>query len=129
MLSNLKFLMFHLIMQLSDAYDDDRPPGFELVGAELVHHPQPSFISSLVQMEEKSSKQIGPSYEDMKYIVEHIENELQLSAKSSLTEYVGSFLGDEVRKLVNLSKEENSIKVIPRQLIGLILLPPGSCFK
>ncbi|XP_062025627.1 histone-lysine N-methyltransferase ATXR7 [Rosa rugosa] len=90
--------------------DDDRPPGFELLGAELGRHAQPSLSSSLVLMEEKPPKQIGPSYEDMKYIVEHIENELQLTAKSSLTEYVGCFVDEEVSKLVNLSTEENSIK-------------------
>ncbi|KAL6180759.1 hypothetical protein ACLB2K_047418 [Fragaria x ananassa] len=95
---------------LSDDYDDDRPPGFELLGTELGCHAQPSLMSSSVLMVEKPTKQIGPSYEDMKYIVEHIENELNLSAKSSLTEYVGSFVNEEVSKRVNSSKEENSMK-------------------
>lgn len=128
MLSNFKFSMFHWIMQLSDDYDDDRPPGFELLGTELGCHAQPSLMSSSVLMVEKPTKQIGPSYEDMKYIVEHIENELHLSAKSSLTEYVGSFVNEEVSKRVNSSKEKNSMKVILRHFNGFFLLPPGSCF-
>ena len=115
-------------MQICNDYDDDRPPGFELVGAELGCHTQPSLISSLVRMAEKPTKQIGPSYKDMKYIVEYIENELQLSAKSSLTEYVGSFVDEEVSKIVNSSTEENAIKVSLRHLHCFSSLSPGSCF-
>ncbi|KAH0981359.1 hypothetical protein GBA52_008536 [Prunus armeniaca] len=94
----------------NDACDDDRPPGFELLEKELVDPAQPSSITSLVLVEGKSSKQISPSYEDMRCIVEYVETELQLSAKNAMTEYVGSFLDSEVRKLVNLSKGENLMK-------------------
>ncbi|BFG20517.1 hypothetical protein CerSpe_067910 [Prunus speciosa] len=90
--------------------DDDRPPGFELLEKELVDPAQPSSIASLVLVEGKSSKQISPSYEDMRCIVEYVETELQLSAKNAMTEYVGSFLNSEVRKLVNSSKGENLMK-------------------
>lgn len=90
--------------------DDDRPPGFELLEKELVDPAQPSSIASLVLVEGKSSKQISPSYEDMRCIVEYVETELQLSAKNAMTEYVGSFLNLEVRKLVNSSKGENLMK-------------------
>lgn len=115
----LYFVMFHLVMQLppwvkNDACDDDRPPGFELLEKELVDPAQPSSIASLVLVEGKSSKQISPSYEDMRCLVEYVETELQLSAKNAMTEYVGSFLDSEVRKLVNSSKGENLMKVIWR---------------
>ncbi|KAH0981887.1 hypothetical protein GBA52_009064 [Prunus armeniaca] len=83
---------------------------FELLEKELVDPAQPSSITSLVLVEGKSSKQISPSYEDMRCIVEYVETELQLSAKNAMTEYVGSFLDSEVRKLVNLSKGENLMK-------------------
>lgn len=114
----LYFVMFHLVMQLppwekiNACDDDDRPPGFELLEKELVDPAQPSSIASLVLVEGKSSKQISPSYEDMRCIVEYVETELQLSAKNAMTEYVGSFLNLEVRKLVNSSKGENLMKVI-----------------
>ncbi|KAM1363455.1 hypothetical protein ACFX2H_028147 [Malus domestica] len=96
--------------QDSDAYDGDYPPGFEVMAKELVDHAHPSIISSLDLNGGNSSKQKSPSYEDMNCIVEYVENELQLSAKNALTEFVGSFVDEEVGKLVTSSKQENLMK-------------------
>lgn len=109
--------MSYFVMQLlpgqeSDACDGDYPPGFEVMAKELVDHAHPSIISSLDLNGGNSSKQISPSYEDMNCIVEYVENELQLSAKNALTEFVGSFVDEEVGKLVTSSKQENLMKVI-----------------
>ncbi|KAF2312001.1 hypothetical protein GH714_027721 [Hevea brasiliensis] len=87
----------------------DCPPGFDLVMVKNDSQSQSPSISSFVPGGEKSSKlkslSCSCAYNGIKRILECVENELHMSTKVSLVEYVEILVKEEVRKVVELSED------------------------
>ncbi|KAK1592342.1 hypothetical protein Q3G72_023331 [Acer saccharum] len=90
----------------------DCPPGFEMVAIETDNDLQSSQMSSSTLVGEKSCKQKSVSFNnqlsfgDRNCIIETVENELYLSSRMVLAEYVESLVEEESRNLVNSSKDD-----------------------
>ncbi|KAJ9186261.1 hypothetical protein P3X46_001859 [Hevea brasiliensis] len=91
--------------------DVECPPDFDLVMVEKDSQSQSPCISSFVPFGEKSSKlnslsDSGCAYDGIKCILEYVENELHVSTKVSLVEYVELLVKEEVRKVVKFSEDD-----------------------
>ncbi|KAH9694162.1 Histone-lysine N-methyltransferase ATXR7 [Citrus sinensis] len=97
----------------SSVSDDDCPPGFGMVEIRTENDVQPYHLSLSVPVGENLSKQKNLScndhllLDDVKCILDGVENELYLSTKATYTEYVEILVEDEVRKVVSASKGIN----------------------
>ncbi|KAK3187912.1 hypothetical protein Dsin_027473 [Dipteronia sinensis] len=103
----------HLISgQDSSVCNFDCPPGFEMVAIETDNDLQSSQMSSSTLLGEKSCKQKSVScnnqlsFGDRNCIIETVENDLYLSSRMVLVEYVESLVEEESRNLVNSSKDD-----------------------
>lgn len=104
--------------QDSSVSDDDCPPGFGMVEIRTENDAQPYHLSLSAPVGENLSKQKNLScndhllLDDVKCILDGVENELYLSTKATYTEYVEILVEDEVRKVVSASKGINMKEVI-----------------
>ncbi|KAL5780971.1 hypothetical protein ACOSQ2_011708 [Xanthoceras sorbifolium] len=96
----------HLLSgQDSSVCSIDCPPGFEMVAIEIDNDLQSAQLSSSTLLGEKSCND-HLLYGDRKCIIETVENELYLSTRVILAEYVENLVEEEARKLVNPSEDD-----------------------
>ncbi|XP_065881270.1 histone-lysine N-methyltransferase ATXR7 isoform X2 [Euphorbia lathyris] len=84
----------------------DCPPCVDVVTFDKDTCAQSHNISLFVHVEEKSSKLKTSLYNDMKCILECVEDELHMSTKLSLDEYVKFLVEEEVKNLVKFSDDD-----------------------
>lgn len=111
----------------------DCPPGSELVRNEADNHAHSPTLSSSALLREKPFKQNSLSckngaYEEIKCIVESVENELHMSTKVALAKYVEILVEEEVRKEVNFSEDDKLNEVTVRICPLFIYLYFNICF-
>lgn len=94
----------------------DCAPDVDLVTFDEDASAQLPNISSLVHVDEKSSKLKMLLYNDMKGIIESVENELHVCTKLCLDEYVGFLVEEEVKKVVKFSEDDKLDEVTFRSL-------------
>ncbi|KAF7801338.1 histone-lysine N-methyltransferase ATXR7 isoform X1 [Senna tora] len=87
----------------------DGYPHSGVVTLERDNHSQLSSMSSVI-LNDGNFLGSDHSRKDLSCILESVENELHLSSKVSLAEYVRSFIDKEVKKLVNFAEEDNLSK-------------------
>ncbi|KDP36710.1 hypothetical protein JCGZ_08001 [Jatropha curcas] len=101
-----------LSRQESSGCDVDCSPGSEIVTVEKDIHAESPIIASFFTMGEESSKLDGLSckgflYNGINCCLECVENELHLSTKVSLVEYVKFLVKEEAMKIVKYSEDDN----------------------
>lgn len=95
----------------SSEHDADGYPHSGVVALERDHHSQLSSMSSVV-LNGGNFLESNHNRKDLTCVLESVENELQLSSKVSLAEYVKSLIDMEVKKLFDFPEEDNLSKVI-----------------
>lgn len=105
-------MVLQLLSRQYSACDVGCPPGFELVAMVTDAHVQSSSIMpSLALVRKDSSPEKTPPssddmYVDMTSILACVEDELHISAKVSLADYLDSFVKEELRKSFNSGDDD-----------------------
>ncbi|XP_038725488.1 histone-lysine N-methyltransferase ATXR7-like [Tripterygium wilfordii] len=115
----------------SSASDIDCPPGFEPMTIERDNNAESSVMASSTLVEEKSpnwsSMHKNIVYDDVISIFESLEEELHLSAKVFIPEFVEILVEEEVMKVTNISQDENLNKdTVKSSIHGLNASDPSS---
>ncbi|KAG8654428.1 histone-lysine N-methyltransferase ATXR7 isoform X3 [Manihot esculenta] len=108
-----------LLLSRQDSFDGDFdcPPGFDPAMVEKDSQSESPSIASFVPLMEKASKLNSLSctdgaYDGLKCILEYVENELHMSMKLSLVEYVEVLVKEEAWKVVKFSEDDRLNKEI-----------------
>lgn len=106
------------LLSRQDSFDGDFdcPPGFDPAMVEKDSQSESPSIASFVPLMEKASKLNSLSctdgaYDGLKCILEYVENELHMSTKLSLVEYVEVLVKEEAWKVVKFSEDDRLNKV------------------